>query len=75
MRRVHTLLLAITASAFGMAAADGVAGECGPLVGVVLTGHAGMSSVPVPAFGGRSSGAEILCRGLIGIVHCVPNVR
>ena len=71
--RPRALSIAITASAFGMAAADGTAGEIGPLVGVVLAGHAGMSPVP-PPFGVRSSGAEILCLGLIGIVHCVPKV-
>ncbi len=71
--RHRALSIAITASAFGMAAADGIAGECGPLVGVVLAGHAGMPPVPRP-FGVRSSGAEILCLGLIGIVHCVPKV-
>ena len=73
--RPRALSIAITASAFGMAAADGIAGECGPLVGVVLAGHAGMIMSPVPRpFGVRSSGAEILCLGLIGIVHCVPKV-
>ena len=72
--RPRALSIAITASAFGMRAADGIADECGPLVGLRV--HTGMPPVSRPAFGGGSSGrAEISSLGLIGIVHGLPNVH
>lgn len=61
----------MNSSAFGMGAANGIANESRPLVGLRL--HTGVSPVPRP-FGSGSDSAKILRLDLIGRVHWVPNV-